>query len=241
MSKNLLLLSSSKFADSGYLTHALPFIQTFLSKVEPIKPDGPLIFIPFAGVSVEYDDYEKMVQTAFAEIGSEIKSIHHFKDKQSAIKNASGIVVGGGNTFALLDALYQNELIGPIQQLINNGTPYIGWSAGSNIAAPSIKTTNDMPIVEPASFDAFGFLPFQINPHYIEGNPPGHNGETRQQRLEEFLIKNPSSKIVAIPEGSAIQLQNQHLQFIGPKSGFLFSLKQKLSINSTSDLQGLLN
>jgi len=238
MNKNLLLLSSSRVGDSGYLEQALPNIKEFLS--DKIDKKKTLLFIPYAGISIGFEQYEKLVQEAFGKIQLEIQSIHHFDDKLQAIKSCSAIIIGGGNTFSLLKELYQNNLIEPIQNAISEGIPYIGWSAGSNIAAPTIRTTNDMPIVEPPSFDALNLLPWQINPHYIEGNPPGHNGETRQQRLEEFLIANPKKQIIALPEGAGLRLSNGNLHYFGQDSGWIFNHQEKISIHNNTDLKQLL-
>lgn len=249
LSKNLLLLSSSRVNNSGYLEPCLPLIKQFLLDAtksllshsnniqSPIKK---LLFIPYAGISIGFDQYETMVASALKTIDIDIISIHKLKHKAESIGKCQGILIGGGNTFSLLEMLYQKDLLQAIRQTVNSGTPYIGWSAGSNIAAPSIKTTNDMPIVEPQSFDALNILPWQINPHYIEGNPTGHNGETRQQRIEEFLLANPSKKVLAIAEGTAIKLQKEHLSYIGESSGYLFSDNSKVSFNSKTDLNGLL-
>lgn len=251
MTQNLLLLSSSRVGDTDYLEHALPLIGQFLSdlnlvaspenkKAIPPITDKKFLFIPYAGISIGFDRYEAMLQEAIKKLDVEVISIHHSADKALAIKQCAGIITGGGNTFSLLNSLYELDLIEPIRKAVADGIPYIGWSAGSNIASPSIKTTNDMPIVEPPSFKALNFIPWQINPHYIDGNPPGHNGETRQQRIEEFLIVNPETKVIAIPEGCALKYQNNQLSYIGEIDGFLFTNLGKTSFDSNSDLNQLL-
>ena len=113
--------------------------------------------------------------------------------------------------------LYQNGLINAIQAKVASGTPYIGWSAGSNVAGPTIKTTNDMPIAEPSSFSALNLVPFQINPHYTEAKVPNHGGETRPQRLQEFLVANPQDTVVCLPEATAIIAENRSYTYYGPK------------------------
>ncbi len=251
MAKSLLLLSSSRVGNSGFLVHAKPLIEQFLLDLNVIidlvtdQNNQPtkhkkLLFIPYAGISIGFDQYESMLKKALEYIAVEITSIHHAKDKQLAIQQCDAIITGGGNTFSLLNSLYQFKLIEPIRQMVANGVPYIGWSAGSNIAAPSIRTTNDMPIVEPPSFEALDFIPWQINPHYIDGNPPGHNGETRQQRIEEFLIVNSDKKVICIPEGTALKYKNNQLSFIGEPGGFLFCQNSKVAFDANSDLNLLL-
>jgi dipeptidase E len=234
MSQNLLLFSSSRVANTAYLEHTLPAIQSFLESSRQLNT--PLLFIPYAGVSISYQQYLTMVQPVFQQLGVEINSIHQFSDKKAAIQQASGLVTGGGNTFALLQKLYQEELIQPIKEQISTGTPYIGWSAGSNIAGPTIRTTNDMPIVQPLSFDALSLIQWQLNPHYIDGNPPGHNGETRQQRIEEFLQLNPNETVIGIAEGTALQINDDKLQYIGSAKSYLFNHNGKQPFENTQQL-----
>jgi len=168
-------------------------------------------------------------------------SIHQFSQPKQAIADAEAIAIGGGNTFCLLNSLYQLDLMQAIKAKVSQGTPYIGWSAGSNIAAPSIRTTNDMPIVEPVSFNSLSLLPFQINPHYIDGNPPGHNGETRAQRISEFLTINPEQTVIGIPEGTALKLEANKLHYLGNKTGYKFTADQgKQAIPPQTDLSYLL-
>ncbi len=247
MSLNLLLLSSSRVGSTEYLEHALPHISEFLSKTElseAKQSNKKLLFIPYAGISVGFEQYERIVQEAFSKIGLNIESLHNIDDKKAAIKSSAGIVTGGGNTFSLLNSLYEEDIIKTLQDSINNGLPYIGWSAGSNIAAPTIRTTNDMPIIEPPSFNALNLVPWQINPHYIEGNPPGHNGETRQQRIEEFLVVNSQKKVVCIPEGTALKVINDSIYFLGnnlgSNEGVIFTINNKTLFTSSSNLEQLL-
>jgi dipeptidase E len=233
---NLLLLSSSRVDDTDYLEHAASNIKTHLG--ESITE---VLFIPYAGVSNDFDTYESIVSKAFNKFGYQISSIHHFDDPKKAISQAQAIAVGGGNTFCLLNSLYKNDLMDCIRKRLQQGIPYIGWSAGSNIVAPSIRTTNDMPIVEPPSFNALSLVPFQINPHYIDGNPPGHNGETREMRINEFLNVNSNTTVIGIPEGTALKLTQNKLMFISDKPGFQFTKVQgKQTIEPNSDLSYLL-
>jgi dipeptidase E len=232
--KNLLLLSSSRENQSGYLEHALPMIKEHLG---PIKE---LLFIPYAGVTISYDEYTDMVQNALTPLGIKVTGIHSFTDPVKAVNDAEAVAVGGGNTFRLLHQLYENKLISSIQSKVEQGMPYIGWSAGSNVAGLSIRTTNDMPIIEPESFNALGLVGFQINPHYTDYNPPGHNGETRAQRLAEFMVLDPKMPIIAIVEGTALQRQGDTLTLIGPNNGYLFHSGNQTIIDAGADLSGFL-
>jgi len=238
---NLLLLSSSRVGDTKYLQHALPLIKAKLDGVTE------LLFIPYAGVTVNYDDYTAMVQSALIDSGITVKGIHQFDDPISAINTANAIAVGGGNTFHLLHQLYQNNLINAIQDKVAQGIPYIGWSAGSNIAGLSIRTTNDMPIIEPESFDALQLVSFQLNPHYTDHNPPGHNGETREQRLAEFMVLNETTPIVAIVEGTGLDIKDNTMALVSGLSdtdknadGFLFKGNNKSVISTDTNLDSLL-
>jgi len=230
--KNLLLLSSSRVGTTEYLAHALPMIQDHLVNDEnKIKE---LLFIPYAGVTMSNDEYTTKVQNALAAINIVVKGIHTFDDPIAAINNAEAIAIGGGNTFNLLSELYRNKLIVPIQENVANGMKYIGWSAGSNVAGMSFRTTNDMPIIEPPSFNALGLINVQLNPHYTDYNPPGHNGETREERLTEFMVLNPTTPIIGIVEGTALKVENESITLIGPDDGFVFnnSIKNKVKANT---------
>ncbi|WP_235838543.1 dipeptidase PepE [Cognaticolwellia aestuarii] len=238
---NLLLLSSSRVGDTKYLQHALPLIKAKLDGVTE------LLFIPYAGVTVNYDDYTAMVQSALIDSGITVKGIHQFDDPIDAINTANAIAVGGGNTFHLLHQLYQNNLISAIQDKVAQGVPYIGWSAGSNVAGLSIRTTNDMPIIEPKSFDALQLVSFQLNPHYTDHNPPGHNGETREQRLAEFMVLNETTPIVAIVEGTGLDIKDNTMALVSGLSdtdknadGFLFKGNNKSVISTDTNLDSLL-
>lgn len=214
----LLLISNSTNAGEKYLGHSLPKIKNFLQGQTPEN----VIFIPYAAVTFGFDEYENMVNEKLQTIGLKVKSIHHFSVPAKAIEEADLIIVGGGNTFHLLKYIQDFELIEPVRKKVESGTPYIGWSAGSNVACPTIKTTNDMPIIEPHNFNAFNLVNFQINPHYIDTNPEGHAGETREQRILEFLEVNRNVYVVGLREGTALQIEEHNIQLIGDKAARIF-------------------
>jgi dipeptidase E len=212
-----LLLSNSKNYGRGYLEHAEGLIKDFLGAgVEKV------VFVPFAAVRVSYDQFAATVEKRFEAFGYGLDSVHLAPDPKSAIAAAPAVVVGGGNTFALLARLYEADLLGAIRASARAGTPYLGWSAGANIAGPSIKTTNDMPIVQPPSLDALGLIPFQLNPHYTDDVVPNHAGETRAERLIEFTVANPGVPVVGLREGSALRVEGATMELIGEKKARVF-------------------
>jgi len=215
----LLLLSASREGDTPYLSHALPLLHSFLEHADLSKA----VFIPYAGVTISYDEYTDKVNQALAPLKIQCRGLHTFADPVAAIYHASVILVGGGNTFMLLDQLYRNGIVTPIRQTVANGIPYIGWSAGSNVAGRSICTTNDMPIVQPESFTALKLADLQLNPHYTEWTQPGHNGETRLDRLAEYLQVNPDERILALPEGTAFEQKGQACRIRGNKEAYWIS------------------
>lgn len=231
---NLLLLSSSRANNSEYLAPCLSLIDNTLGTIRDV------LFIPYAGVRVNYDDYVAMVQQALKPLNIHVKGIHEFANPADAIVNAQAVLVGGGNTFVLLAKLYEHNLIQTLQQKTAAGMPYIGWSAGSNIAGLSIRTTNDMPIIEPPSFQALGLLPLQLNPHYTDFVPEGFHGETRDMRLAEFMQVDADTVIIGLPEGTALRLSGTTLRYEGSENAFLFRGGVKNAITPTSDLSGLL-
>ncbi len=215
----LLLFSSSREGDGAYLETAVPMIKKFLGN-SPLK----IAFIPFASVNPDHETYANNVRHALTAYPYTLQTVN-YTSARSIIENADVIMVGGGNTFKLLHDMYQLQLMDLVKEKIKAGTPYIGWSAGSNIAGATICTSNDMPIINPGSFTALGFLPFQINPHYYNQPIAGFNGETRNQRLAEFLQLNPQKLVVGLPEGTALLLDHGILQLTGRVNAFLFSWK----------------
>ena len=213
----LLLISNSTNPGESYLDYPKYNIRDFLGP-DPVKA----LFFPYAAVTFSYDVYEQKVSERFNEIGHNIVSLHRFKDPVKAVREASAIVVGGGNTWKLLKNIRDNNLINAVREKVFGGTPYIGWSAGSNVACPSIRTTNDMPIVQPDSFDAFNLVPFQINPHYLDTNPADHAGETREQRIEEFIEANPDLYVVGLREGTMLTVTERKMHLTGPRKARIF-------------------
>lgn len=217
--KNMLLMSGSKYQETGYLVHTRPWLQDFLSHYRGKR----VAFVPYAGVRQSYDEYEKKVQIALVELEMEIVSVHRAANHAEIIEQADVIAIGGGNTFCLLNGLYAHQLIEPIRAKVTSGTPYFGWSAGANVAGKTMMTTNDMPIVYPPSFDALNLFPYQINPHFISGKMQGHNGESREERLAEFLIANPTACVYALPEGTALKIENEKATVLGESAILTFT------------------
>jgi dipeptidase E len=209
MEKRLLLLSNSTLPGEPALHWAEPYLKRFLGE-QALK----ILFFPFAGVSFSFDAYYEKVKSRFGDMGYNTVSAHRVSDKQAALENCDAVVVGGGNTFHLLKHL-QEGWIELIQKQVQNGKPYVGWSAGANVASPTIKTTNDMPVVEPKSFNALNLAPFQINPHYTEETSPNHGAESRPDRIREFMKLHPSMIVYGIPEGSLLEVQGDRVSFHG--------------------------
>lgn len=219
--KNLLLLSNSTTHGFSYLEHALDSIKDFFGD------DHKLIaFIPYAGVTFSHDDYEAKVASVFNSLGYSINSVHN-GNPRAIIEQSDAIAVGGGNTFQLLKSVYEYELLDLIRTKVENGTQYIGWSAGSNLACPTIRTTNDMPIVEPRSFQALDLIEYQINPHYLDAHPEGHHGETREQRIEEYLVLNQDKYVIGLREGSTIHVSGDKHILLGSKQARIFKFAKK--------------
>ncbi len=205
------------------------------------KDTQDVLFIPYARPGgISHDEYTRKVQIAFNKIDKKLIGIHEFDNPKDALKNAKGIFTGGGNTFVLVNQLYKNDLIETIKMVVTNGTPYLGTSAGSNICGLTVSTTNDMPIVYPPSFKTFGFVPFNINPHYLDPDPKSkHMGETREMRIQEFHKFN-TQPVIGIREGSWIEVKGALVTLRGPLKARVFELnKIPYEINTGSDLSNL--
>jgi dipeptidase E len=209
----LLLISNSTLHGSGYLDHAADEICDFLGDMKKV------LFVPFA--LHDRDKYAAQGRERFAKMGYELDSIHTNRPAK-AVREAEAIFIGGGNTFRLLKALYDHDLLGPIRERVSAGMPFIGSSAGSNVACPTIRTTNDMPIVQPPSFDALGLVSFQINPHYLDADPNSkHKGETREERIIQFLEEN-ETPVVGLREGALLKIENGRTQLRGSTGARIF-------------------
>ncbi len=231
----LLLISNSTNAGEEYLKYPVENIGRHLQGVCEI------VFVPYAAVTFSYDEYERKVQKRFDEIGIRVRSVHRAADPRKAIREAEAICVGGGNTFALAKKMQEQGLMTAILRKIKDGTPYVGWSAGSNVCCPTICTTNDMPIVEPQSFQAIGAVRFQINPHYLDANPEGHAGETREQRILEYIEANPRRYVVGLREGCMLRLENGRLELIGSRPMRIFKKGiEPFEVKAGDDLSFLL-
>lgn len=232
---NLLLISNSTNFGETYLAWPMTQLESFCEK-NNLKADSKIVFVPFAGVFINgnpypqsYDAYTARVKKVFDEkLGlKNLVSVHEVENKIQLVDEAACIVVGGGNTFHLVAELHRYGLMDAISKVAKEGKPYIGWSAGSNIACPTLCTTNDMPIVQPASFNTLNLIPFQINPHYLDPHPEidkmiKHGGETRQDRINEYLAVNQNMKVVGLREASAIWVVGDKYYLKGGKKMMVF-------------------
>jgi dipeptidase E len=212
----LLLLSNSTAHGGGYLDHCADAIVSFL------RPSvRRVLFVPYA--AHDRDAYTSTVRTRFEAMNLKVDGVHTWPGGQvRAVEDAEAIFIGGGNTFRLIDALWRHELIEAIRARVQEGMPYIGSSAGSNVACPTIKTTNDMPIVQPRSFEALRLVPFNINPHYLDpASNSTHMGETREQRLAEFHEEN-DRPVVGLREGAWLRVDGRTLYLEGTSGARLF-------------------
>ena len=212
--RRLLLLSTSTVFGSGYLEYAKDELADFLDGVSRV------LFVPFA--LHDHDGYARKVRERFVSLGRQLESLHEATDMRQAVREAEAIFIGGGNTFRLLKSLHDYDLLDAIRARVGEEMPYMGSSAGSNVAAPTIRTTNDMPIVEPPSFNALGLVPFQINPHYLDPEPGStHMGETREERINQFLEEN-ETPVIGLREGAWLRVENGSCELKGAKGARLF-------------------
>ena len=233
--KHIIIASTSTVHGSSYLDYILEELSVFFKEVKTI------VFVPYARPSgISHDDYTEVAKKAFAKIGINVVGLHTYKNPSEAIRNAEGIFTGGGNTFVLANQLHKNNLIAPLKNAVNNGTPYLGTSAGSNICGLTIKTTNDMPIVYPPSFNALGLVPFNINPHYLDPDTNStHMGETRETRIKEFHCYN-TQPVVGLREGSWLSVEDNNITLQGPLTARIFEYnKAPYEVESGSTLTNL--
>ncbi|MEC4113043.1 dipeptidase PepE [Myroides pelagicus] len=233
--KNLIIASTSTIHNSDYLEYLLPTLK------EHFKAIKTLLFIPYARPSgITHDEYTAKVANAFQKIDIEVKGIHEFEYPIEAVLSAEGIFTGGGNTFLLVKQLYSNNIITAIQQAANNGIPYLGCSAGSNICGLTMETTNDMPIIYPPSFKTLALVPFNINPHYLDPTEGStHMGETRETRINEFHTLN-SQPVVGLREGSWLEVKNNTIILKGNLTARIFEQgKAAIEVDPDKDLSYL--
>jgi dipeptidase E len=212
--KRVLLISNSTLYGSGYLDHAADEIRSFLGSVTAV------LFVPYA--LYDRDSYAASARERFQRMGYGLESIHKANNAEQAVRDAQAIFIGGGNTFRLLKALYDENVLPAIRQRVAEGMPYIGSSAGSNVAGPTIKTTKDMPIVQPPSFDALGLVPFQISPHFLDPDPNSkHMGETQEERILQFLEEN-ETPVAGLREGAMVLAENDSFLLKGSSGARIF-------------------
>jgi dipeptidase E len=207
VARRLLLISNSTQPGQGYLEHCADELVTFLAGVRTV------LFVPYA--LHDLDAYAATSRSRFAELGFELSSVHNAGDPVAAVHAADAIFVGGGNTFRLLDRMYGFGLVDAIRERVEAGAPYVGTSAGTNVACPTIKTTNDMPIVQPPTFAALNLVPFNINAHYVDRDPDvAHGGETREQRILQFHEENPEP-VLGLREQTMLRVEGDAVELRG--------------------------
>jgi dipeptidase E len=215
--KKLLIASTSTVHGKGYLEYILPELAVFF------KGTNEILFIPYARPSgLSHEAYTDIAKKGFAKININVRGIHEFDNAIDAVNNAKGIFTGGGNTFLLVKELYDRKLITPMKYVVENGIPYFGTSAGSNITGISMQNTNDMPIIYPPSFKTFGFINFNINPHYLDPNLSSkHMGETRETRINEYHTLN-ETPVLGLREGSWLDVNESQVVLKGELNARLF-------------------
>lgn len=215
--KKLIIASTSTLHGGNYLEYLLPILEIHF------KDCTEILFIPYARPGgISHDDYTSNVRLAFAKINKNVKGLHEFNNPIEAIQNSEGIFTGGGNTFLLVTQLYENNVMEVLAKVVENGTPYLGSSAGSNIAGLTMQTTNDMPIMYPPSFKTLGLLPFNLNPHYLDTDIQSkHMGETRETRIKEFHAFN-TIPVLGLREGSWLEVTGEKILLKGSLSARIF-------------------
>lgn len=233
--KNMLVASTSTLHGGSYLEYILPILK------EHFKDAKEVIFVPYARPGgISHDTYTEKAQEAFSKIGITLKGLHTYSNPQKALEESQGVFTGGGNTFLLVKMLYEEKVLEALQDTINKGTPYLGTSAGSNICGQNMRTTNDMPIVYPPSFDTIGALPFNINPHYLDPDTNStHMGETRETRINEFHSQNDIA-VVGIREGSWLEVKGATITLRGELDARIFEQNKKpVEVSTGTDLSNL--
>ena len=233
--KNIIIASTSTIHGSDYLEYLLEELSQFYKNISTI------IFIPYARPGgISHDDYTATVNHALSKIDKNVVGLHTYKDPINALKKAEAIFVGGGNTFVLVNQLYKYNLLTVLKDVVDNGTPYLGTSAGSNICGLTMNTTNDMPILQPPSFKTLGLVPFNINPHYLDPDLNStHKGETRETRIKEFHAFN-TQPVIGLREGSWIKVTGNSLLLKGPLSTRIFECnKAPYELNPNTELNFL--
>lgn len=217
--RRLLLVSNSTQHGSGYLDHCAEEMADFLGDVEEV------LFVPYA--LLDRDGYAAKARERLGRMGFGVASVHEADDPVAAVRAAEAVFIGGGNTFRLLSSLYRQRMVEAIKERVASGMPYMGTSAGSNVACPTIRTTNDMPIVEPPSFDALALVPFQVNPHYLDPDPTStHQGETREQRIAEYHEENVLP-VIGLREGAMLRVEGGRIELRGTTGARLFTVGEE--------------
>lgn len=233
--KKLIIASTSTLHGGGYLEYLLPTLQNHFAGV------SSLLFIPYARPGgITHEAYTAKVAETFKAIGINVTGVHEYADPVAAVASAEAIFTGGGNTFLLVTQLYKTGVMDAIKKAVNNGTPYLGSSAGSNICGMTMQTTNDMPIIYPPSFDTLGFVPFNLNPHYLDPQPGStHMGETRETRIKEFHVFN-AQPVIGLREGSWLEVTGDEIVLRGELNARLFRQGQEPEeVGPGSDLSDL--
>ena len=234
---NTILASTSTLYNGSYLDYLLPELS------ELYKDCTSIVFVPFARPSgISHDDYTAKVYIAFEKINKKIVGLHTFSNPAKALEEAEGIFTGGGNTFLIVKQLYDQQLMKVLQQVVTNGTPYLGTSAGSNIAGLTMQTTNDMPIVYPPCFETLGLVPFTINAHYLDPDPNStHNGETRETRIKEYHCFN-DTPVIGLREGSWLEVKPNEVILKGNLTARLFKANETpTEVDSNTNLLDLVS